>query len=170
MNVLPVAVLSAALLIATTPYSQTVNAGTGLQRCQTQAGTVLYTDKACGVLGADATPISAELVTRIAREEALSNAQPSAEFGQDDLALTAASARRSLPGGCARSPTQLAMDLRGAFALGDVNRIAESYYWTGLSHQEGQRIMQRLEQFTDTHVSDVDYFNAQIQTASAVHT
>lgn len=170
MNVLPVATLAAALLIATTPYSQSVNAATGLQRCQTQDGTVLYTDKACGALGADAMPISAELMSRIAREEALSNAQPSAEFGQDELGMTATAGRRSLTRGCARSPTQLAMDLRGAFALSDINRIAESYYWTGLSQQEGQRIMRRLEQFTAKRVSDVDYFNAQLQTASAVTT
>lgn len=164
MNALPVATLAAALMIAATPYSQPVNAGAGLQRCQTQDGTVLYTDKACGVLGASATPISAELITRIAREEAMSNAQPSDESGQDNLAMTAAAGRRSLAGGCARTPTQLAMDLRGAFALGDVNRIAESYHWTGLSHEDGKRIMQRLEQFIDNRVSDVDYFNAQIQT------
>ncbi|MEO6366194.1 MAG: hypothetical protein ABIO38_09145, partial [Luteimonas sp.] len=133
MNALPVATLATALLLAATPYSHGVSAATGLQRCQTQDGTVLYTDKACGVLGAAAKPISAELITRIAREEALSNVQPSTDLGQDDLAATEAAGRRSLAGGCARTPTQLAMDLRGAFALGDVNRIAESYHWTGLS-------------------------------------
>lgn len=164
MNALPVATLAAALMIAATPYSQPVNAGAGLQRCQTQDGTVLYTDKACGALGADTTPISAALFTRIAREEAQFDAQPGDEFGQREIAMTAAAGRRSLSGGCARTPTQLAMDLRGAFALGDVNRIAESYHWTGLSHQDGKRILQRLEQFADRRVSDVDYFNAQIQT------
>lgn len=164
MKSLPVATFAVALLMAATPYSHDVKAGAGLQRCQTQDGTVLYTDRACGALGADATPVSAELMTRIAREEALSNAQPGPDFGQGDLAMTAAVGRRSLSGGCARTPTQLAMDLRGAFALSDVNRIAESYYWTGVSNQDGQRIMQRLEQFTGKRVSDVDYFNAQIQT------
>ena len=164
MNAVPLATLAAAFLIAATPYSQPASAGTALQRCQTQDGTVLYTDKACGALGAEATPISAELVTRIAREEAMSNAQPSPEFGNDAL-MTSGGGRRSLAAGCARTPTQLAMDLRGAFALGDVNRIAESYHWAGLSHEDGKRIMARLDQYTDRNVSDIDYFNAQISSA-----
>ncbi|MEJ7747543.1 MAG: hypothetical protein WKF61_12545 [Luteimonas sp.] len=166
MNVSPLATLVVTALLAATPYSQPVNAGTGLQRCQTQDGTVLYTDKACGALGATTTPISGQLTTRIAREEAMSDASAAIAIdGQDDMATIPATGRRSLSGGCARTPTQLAMDLRGAFALGDVNRIAESYHWTGLSHQEGQRIMARLEQFTGKRISDVDYFNAQIQSA-----
>lgn len=166
MKISPLATLVVTALLAATPYSQPVNAGNGLQRCQAQDGSVVYTDKACAVLGAKATPISGQLMTRIAREEALSigtGAIDAVDHGS--LATTATAARRSLSGGCARTPTQLAMDLRGAFALGDVNRIAESYHWTGLSHQQGQRIMARLEQFTGKRVSDIDYFNAQIQTA-----
>ena len=75
---------------------------------------------------------------------------------------TAAVGRRSASDGCARSPTQLAMDLRGAFALGDVNRIAESYHWTGMSHKGALRIMERLENLARHHIADTQYFDAQI--------
>ncbi|MCY7353914.1 MAG: hypothetical protein LH470_02305 [Lysobacter sp.] len=165
MKTLPLATLAATLMLAATPYSQPVNAGTALQRCQGADGTVMYTDKACGALGATATPISGGLMSRIAREEAMSgNTDTLGAFDPNDMA-TASVGRRSPSGGCARTPTQLAMDLRGAFALGDINRIAESYHWTGLSHQAGQRIMERLDQLTGKQITDVDYFNAQIQTA-----
>lgn len=126
---------------------------------------MIYTDKACGSLGAKATPISVALMSRIAREEAMSaNTGTFGAFDPNDMA-TASVGRRSPSGGCARTPTQLSMDLRGAFALGDVNRIAESYHWTGLSHHAGQRIMERLDQLTGRQITDVDYFNAQIQNA-----
>lgn len=159
MNVIPLATLAAALLIGATPYSQPVNAGPALQRCLTADGTVLYTDKACRALGAAATPVSGEFKARIARDASTSDALDDA-----DMAIRTVG-RRSLSGGCARTPTQLSMDLRGAFALGDVNRIAESYHWTGLSNKEGHRIMGRLDRLADKRISDVHYFNAQIQTA-----
>lgn len=166
MKTLPLATLAATLLLAATPYSQPVNAGTALQRCVGADRTMMYTDKACGALGATATPISGTLMSSIVREEAMSgNTDLLGAFDQNDAAMTASVGRRSLSGGCARTPTQLSMDLRGAFTLADVNRIAESYYWTGLSHQDGQRIMQRLDQLSDRRITDVDYFNAQIQTA-----
>ena len=53
--------------------------------------------------------------------------------------------RRSIRGGCARTTTQLAMDLRGAFALGDVNRIAESFHWVGMSQRGANETMKRLQ-------------------------
>ncbi len=157
MNALPVATLTATLLIAATPYSKDVNAAARLQRCQGEDGSVLYTDKACGALGVKATPFPRELITRIAFADALPT--------NGDAKRPAPVARRSLANGCARTPTQLAMDLRGAFALGDVNRIAESYHWTGLSHKQGQRIMARLDQLSSKPISNVHYFSAQIGSA-----
>ena len=70
--------------------------------------------------------------------------------------------RRGPGSGCARTPTQLAMDLRGALGLGDVNRVAESYDWVGMSNKQGQRTLDRLQQLIGRPVIDSHYFDAQI--------
>ena len=62
------------LLAASMPASMPVNAATGIQRCQATDGTTVYTDKPCSVHGATAKPMSGDLLTRIAREEAMSEA------------------------------------------------------------------------------------------------
>ena len=176
--------LAITTLIGVSPLVRQAQAGTGLQRCQGLDGTAVYTDKACAAFGARATPMSSQLLTTIAREEARAEADmlaasmnreiggsgsdASVEFGGFADAetpletTTAAIGRRSASGGCARSPTQLAMDLRGAFALGEVNRIAESYHWVGMSSKGAYRIMERLESLARHEIADSQYFNAQI--------
>ena len=167
--------LAVTAIIGASPLARNAQAGTGIQRCQGPDGTSVYTDKACAAIGARAVPMSGQLLTTIAREEARAEAntlQESLESGmsfagyadaETPLASnTAAVGRRSASGGCARTPTQLAMDLRGAFALGDVNRIAESYHWVGMSHKGASRIMERLESLARHDIADTQYFNAQI--------
>lgn len=167
--------LAVTAIIGASPLARNAQAGTGIQRCQAPDGTSVYTDKACAAIGARAVPMSGQLLTTIAREEARAEAdtlQANLESGmsfagyadaETPLASnTAAVGRRSASGGCARTPTQLAMDLRGAFALGDVNRIAESYHWVGMSHKGASRIMERLESLARHDIADTQYFNAQI--------
>ena len=74
--------------------------------------------------------------------------------------------RRSVADGCARTPTQLQMDLQGAFALGDVNRVAESYHWVGISSDQARTTMDRLQQLTNHPVLDTRYYNAGIGAGS----
>ena len=74
--------------------------------------------------------------------------------------------RRSAASGCARTATQLQMDLRGAFALGDVNRVAESYHWVGISSDQARTTMDRLQQLTNHPVLDTRYYNAGIGAGS----
>jgi hypothetical protein len=163
-------VLSAMAMPMPTP----VEAASGIQRCQSPDGTLVYTDKACAVFGAKATPMSGELLTRIAHEEMLS-ARADGTAGTVDAALpldtgTTASAsvgRRSPASGCARTPTQLQMDLRGSFALGDVNRIAESYHWVGMSSKSGERTLDRLQRLVGRQVVDSQYYDARIAFADA---
>lgn len=71
-------------------------------------------------------------------------------------------ARRSPQSGCARTPTQLSMDIQGSMALGDVNRLAESYHWVGQSHRQAQQRMQRLQALIERSLLDVSFHNAQI--------
>lgn len=171
MKALPLAsfavtVLAAALAM---PYSPRVEASAGIQRCQSNDGSVVYTDKACGALGADALPISRELTTRIASDRR--NDVRTDDALIDGLGVVDASTpaptrsvgRRSILSGCAESPTQLTMDLQGAMALGDINRIAESYHWVGMSTSAGQRTLARLEALAARNLVDVRFFDATIQ-------
>ena len=142
------------------PVATPVNAATGIQRCQATDGTTIYTDKPCSVHGASAMPMSGELMTRIAREEAMAEAHYDLADATQPLATAAAPGRRSAAAGCARSATQLAMDLRGAFALGDINRIAESFQWAGMTHRQGQMGMERIDRLNDAPLMDARYLDA----------
>jgi hypothetical protein len=120
-------------------------------------GTIAYTDQACSTLGARHVVLPGALLTRIAHEEA--------RLGASDAVAQptqAVGVRRAAADGCARTPTQLAMDLRGSLALGDVNRVAESYDWIGMSSQQGARTIDRLQQLIGKPVVDSHYFDAQI--------
>lgn len=151
------------LLAASMPIATPVNAGTGIQRCQAADGTTVYTDKPCSVHGAAAMPMSGDLLTRIAREEAMAEAHYDlVADARQPLAAVTAPGRRSLAAGCARSATQLAMDLRGAFALGDINRIAESFQWAGMTHRQGQSGMERIDRLNDAPLVDARYLDATI--------
>lgn len=169
------ATVAASVLLATAvPMPTPVEAAGGIQRCQSPDGTLVYTDKACAVFGAKATPMSGELMTRIAREEAIS-ARADAPEGTVDAALplqagglaTVSSGRRAPTSGCARTPTQLQMDLRGSMMLGDVNRLAESYHWVGMSSQAGERTLDRLQRLVGRPVLDTQYYDARIGFADA---
>ena len=49
--------------------------------------------------------------------------------------------RRPAASGCARNVGQLSLDLLGAFAMGDVNRIAESFHWPRPAARTGASVM-----------------------------
>lgn len=147
----------------------------GIQRCQAQDGSTLYTDQPCAAFGAEPVSIPASLGARLvdAREAEIEAGGTLGTGGYVDASLPlhaatarqAASTRRSPAAGCARSPTQLAMDLQGAFALGDVNRIAESYHWVGMGHQAATGVMQRLEQLGRSTLVDTRFHDATIMSS-----
>ena len=143
--------------------SQPAQGGDGLQRCESQEG-VIYTDKPCAMFNARAVPMSGEMLGRIAREETRSLAAAIAQGNaiEVDMPARLQTGRRAVASGCARTPTQLTMDLRGAFALGNVNRIAESYHWVGLDHLRGQHIMDRLDRVARRPLVDSHYYTAGI--------
>ena len=152
--------LAAALVLMASPLVSTAQAGTPIQRCIGADRTPVYTDKPCAMFKAERTPISGELLGRIAREL---RADPTAAGDPDGSARAKpAVARRSAAAGCARTPTQLTMDLQGAWALGDVNRIAESYHWVGLNHRQGKQIMQQLDRLAAQSLVQAEYFDARI--------
>ena len=160
MKVPMLAAFLATATLASLPLMPAVQAGSGIQRCESAGGEAIYTDKACASFDAKAVPMSGELLVRLVNEP--SHASDSLGGSDDMAAVAAAPGRRSVASGCARTPTQLAMDLRGAFALGDVNRIAESYHWVGMSHASAMEVMGRLEQLQRNTLVDTQYFDATI--------
>jgi len=155
------ALLAAAVALAA-PVTHTVHATSGVLRCKSADGTLVYTDKACADFGAKSLPVSDELMGRILREQAREMPDAAQPSITSPTVVVPTTARRSSADGCARSPTQLQMDLSGSLALGDVNRIAESYHWTGVSHRTAVKLMQRLEGLSDRPVAQTHYFDAQI--------
>jgi hypothetical protein len=166
---------ASAALLPGSPVVAEANAATGIQRCEAADGTVVYTDKPCAAFDARATPMSGELMTRVARiqrEESMravargrttgAYADAAAYLPGSAPAAASAPARRSASDGCARTPTQLAMDLQGSFALGDVNRIAESYHWAGMGSDQAAGVMERLEQLAADPLVDTQFFDASI--------
>ena len=163
MNRSLVATLAGILLLSSAPAVSPVHATTAILRCQSADGTLVYTDKACSAFGAKAAPMPATLLTRIYHDEARFD-----ENNADMPTQAAPVGRRDPTRGCARTPTQLAMDLRGSLALGDVNRVAESYHWVGMSSRQGERTLDRLQALVGKPVLDSHYFDAQIDTAAGV--
>ena len=163
------ALFALSLLLA--PAQPARSASTGrIVHCMTHDGGSLYTDGTCAAAGARPAPMSGALVTRlvdeahVARDQGLDVALP---FGMDPGAPTpTAPPRRPAAAGCARSPQQLAVDLRSALALGDVNRVAESYHWTGMHSREGQRTLTRLAHLLGRPAVDTQYYAAQIASLS----
>ncbi len=128
----------------------------GLQLCQTADGERIYTDTACGALGARPLPVSADLRNRLAWESASGIADITG-LSDRRTGLNAIQ-RRSVQSGCAHSIRQLSLDLLGAFALGDINRIAESFHWPGLRHRQAIGVMQQLQWLSRHPLLDARYF------------
>lgn len=152
------AFLAAALTTAlyAAPAAAPASAAGTIQRCQAADGTVGYTDKSCAVFDRRTVAVSA-IVVDDAPGGTLQHA-PMAGLGQPRANI----GRRSVAAGCARTPTQLQMDLQGAFALGDVNRVAESYHWVGMSSEQARGTMDRLQRLASQPVLDTQYYDAGI--------
>ncbi|NUS37835.1 MAG: hypothetical protein HOQ02_02255 [Lysobacter sp.] len=143
-----------------------------IERCIARDGGSVYTDKPCALFGAQAAPLSGELMSRLANDRHVMKLQGDADgpmpVALDGVAPSASAApgRRSAAAGCARSPQQLADDMRGSLALGDVNRLAESYHWVGMSHREGEHVLDRLARLLGREAIDSRYYAAQIASLS----
>ena len=165
MKPLALTALALGLMSASFPSGALSNGmvSEGLQRCQGPDGTTIYTDRACGKAGKP-TPLSGELLTRMRMDRAVATTGTSMGMYRDasEPMRVAVPARRSLQGGCARSPKQLEADLMGAFALGDVNRIAESYYWTGMQQRQAMGVMARLDQLSEKPLAEAKFLAAWI--------
>lgn len=134
-------------------------------RCVSPDGTIGYTDRSCAVFGAQSVPMDPELAARIAADRAYAADFTGADADADDgfdagsaMFVQPVPGRRSPASGCARNPAQLANDLEASVALGDVNRIAESYHFAGMSTAAGERVLDRLQRYAGRVVMESRYF------------
>lgn len=144
------------LALAAAPAPGPVHATT-LQKCQSADGSIGYTDGSCTVFGPDSVAISSRVID-VPSDTTVASAYPTMD--RNAIATSSVAGRRSPADGCARTPTQLAMDLGASLALGDVNRVAESYDWAGMSNEAGQRTLDRLQQLVGHTVLDSRYLDA----------
>src|SRR5690606_12171329 len=154
MNTPLLAAALVAALASAIPAAMPANAGTAstLQKCRAADGSVGYTDRGCAIFGSG---------SRLEASEPMADIDWGAgpEDGVRATWWGGGIGRRSPAGGCARSRSQLAMDLYGAFALGDVNRVAESYHFAGMSTSAGRAAMNRLEGLLGHEVIDSRSFD-----------
>lgn len=169
----------ALLLFAATPAIPTHEARAAnasiIQRCEAPDGNAIYTDKSCTAFRARPSRLSDDLGVRLAIAAAESRpgdigSQP-VSFGayrdaSEPLRATLPG-RRSASAGCARSPQQLSRDLVGAFALHDVNRVAESYHWAGMSQRQALPVMKQLERLSAQPLADARFLSAWIGSGEA---
>lgn len=144
----------------TAPASRDVQAAfTGIQKCEAMDGSIVYTDKPCAQLGAEPQPMSSELGRAVAREALQAT---NAAWRDTSIAPmhAVATGRRAVASGCARSPTQLAMDVQASIGLHDVNRLAESYHWVGMSHEQAQPVLRQLDALSRMQVTGAQAFVA----------
>ena len=153
--------IATAIIALALPWSQSVSASSGIQRCEASDGTAIYTDRGCPAFGAKALPLPGELLGRIAAEEAR-HADSSAPATLGALEATAPAGRRSPQSGCARSKQQLLADMRGSFAQHNVNRLAESYHWVGKSNRQAQQQMLQLERMAKLSLQQARLFEYSI--------
>lgn len=150
----------------TAPAARDVHAAySGIQKCRAADGTTIYTDAPCSEIGAAVAPMSTELDLRLARERterSLAGLNTGLDVTAGGTVFADAAGtptgRRSLAAGCARSATQLAMDVQASIGLHDVNRLAESFHWVGMSHREALPVLQRLERMTQARVAAAQVF------------
>src|SRR5690606_28252670 len=127
MHPFPAHVMLVLLLGLTAPAAsvQAQQRGSGIQQCERADGTRIYTDQDCAAFAAVPAPVEGELLTRLE-----SDGGPDAGLDAGHLAGTTPRSpdvvpqrrpsARSPARGCARSPTQLVMDLRDAWERRDV--------------------------------------------------
>ncbi|WP_386665205.1 hypothetical protein [Lysobacter korlensis] len=152
-------------MAALVPTSRPAQASGSIVRCEAPGGRVIYTDRACETFGARPSPMSGELLKRIASDRPQSD-MPDAALTFARSLDAPAPGRRSPTAGCARTPVQLARDLEGSLALRDLNRLAESYHWVGHTHRQAHPVLQRLDRLNRRPLQDVQFFDVQISPAA----
>jgi len=123
------------LLSAVFFLPRVASAQAGIHRCVNAAGQSIYSDQSCSDLQATERPTSDNLV-------------------HDGRRVVVART-------CARKPDELLFDVRNALAAQDVNRLAGSYFWTGMGSREAYSLMDRLSAFSARPLIDAQLVSSQ---------
>lgn len=107
-----------------------------LHRCQRADGSVVYTDRLC-------------------EPEQTEKASPSP--ATTVVPQTPRSGRTGLPPppACSKSPEELQYSVRSAIDMKDVNQLVKSYHWVGISQEQSEALLTRLDAVVDRPLLDV---------------
>ena len=152
----------ALVLLAGAGLADAAHAGaTHVSRCVTDGGTSLYTDGSCRAVGGRPAPMSANLISSLAREGALggdSNFRPTGTPARAGGPDSTPNRHQLGDATCPRTPAELASRLRTSLGDGKVNRLASLYDWTGKSSRDAKPLMARLERMSERPLIDGQYF------------
>jgi hypothetical protein len=107
-----------------------------MHRCQRADGSVIYTDRLC----------EPEQTEKPAASDAGTTPQPPARTGRTGLPP---------PPACSRSPDDLLYSVRSAIDMKDVNQLVKSYHWVGVSQEQSESLLSRLDAMVDRPLLDV---------------
>ena len=98
-----------------------------VNRCTTDSGALVYTDKPCSMIGAS---------ERLPR----------------GASIQGTGVRRL---GCARNVQDLIYEITAAVDQHDINRLGSVYHWVGIGDENGSRILDRLQAIVDRPLVDI---------------
>lgn len=118
-----------------------------LHRCQRADGSVVYTDRLC-------------------EPEQTEKASPSP--ATTVVPQTPRSGRTGLPPppACSKSPEELQYSVRSAIDMKDVNQLVKSYHWVGISQEQSEALLTRLDAVVDRPLLDVQLLYPEPEAAS----
>ena len=116
-----------------------------MHRCQRGAGSVVYTDRLC---------------------EPEQTEKPATASSGSQTPQASRSGRTGLPPppACSKSPGELLYSVRSAIDMKDVNQLVKSYHWVGVSQEQSESLLGRLDAMADRPLLDVQLLYPELDT------
>jgi hypothetical protein len=107
-----------------------------MHRCLRADGSVVYTDRLC---------------------EPEQTEKPDATTPAPSVPQASRSGRTGLPPppACSKSPEDLLYSVRSAIDMKDVNQLVKSYHWVGVSQEQSESLLARLDAMVERPLLDV---------------
>jgi len=116
-----------------------------MHRCQRADGSVVYTDRLC---------------------EPKQTEKPAAALSEPQVPQASRSGRTGLPppSSCSKGPDDLLYSVRSAIDMKDVNQLVKSYHWLGVSQDQSESLLGRLDAMADRPSLDVQLLYPELET------
>ncbi len=116
-----------------------------MHRCQRGDGSVVYTDRLC---------------------EPEQTEKPATASSGSQTPQASRSGRTGLPPppACSKSPDDLLYSVRSAIDMKDVNQLVKSYHWVGVSQEQSESLLGRLDAMADRPLLDVQLLYPELDT------